>query len=307
MPRAFRSIRTSASRTRCRVRLCGCAGARGARDTVFARSWQLVADLGRVRIPGRCTRFRSSRRARGTARADPRSRGPSALSVERVHAPRHVRGRGEASSRCCGAATTAPFGLDGRFQFMPEFEAAAGFPSAADDLPRVPFGVWDRSCSPRSSRGAARGGAARSWSVAASCRCRRGLRCGTFARLPGARQLALYVDNYLKASTFLRSPRAERGHRLRQYRTELSSWCNLQVGVQRRPDTFDLPDAHPDHGQRIAAYYFWIFRTPCSTSTVGRFRERGQAARGGPHQGVVRSYVWTLRARTAAPAPPSIA
>jgi choline monooxygenase len=34
------------------------------------------------------------------------------------------------------------FGLDGRFMSMPEFEAALDFPTARDDLARVPHGVW---------------------------------------------------------------------------------------------------------------------------------------------------------------------
>src|SRR5438445_9914276 len=36
------------------------------------------------------------------------------------------------------------FALDGRFHSMPEFESTANFPSAADDLPRVALGTWQR-------------------------------------------------------------------------------------------------------------------------------------------------------------------
>ncbi len=36
------------------------------------------------------------------------------------------------------------FTLDGRFHSMPEFEETADFPSAADDLPRVALGTWQR-------------------------------------------------------------------------------------------------------------------------------------------------------------------
>src|SRR5262249_47253470 len=34
------------------------------------------------------------------------------------------------------------FGLDGRFQFMPEFDDVEGFPSPADDLAPVPWGGY---------------------------------------------------------------------------------------------------------------------------------------------------------------------
>jgi len=44
------------------------------------------------------------------------------------------------------------------------------------------------------------------------------------------------------------------------YRTEPDTWGNCQVGVGKSGDVvFDLPKTHEDHGQQIAAYYFWLF------------------------------------------------
>ena len=45
-----------------------------------------------------------------------------------------------------------------------------------------------------------------------------------------------------------------------EYRTELYEWSNLQLGIaQGAGDAFDLPASSPDRGQRVAAYYFWLF------------------------------------------------
>ena len=40
----------------------------------------------------------------------------------------------------------------------------------------------------------------------------------------------------------------------------LFAWSSLQVGIARDDeDVFDLPPGSPDRGQRVAAYYFWLF------------------------------------------------
>jgi choline monooxygenase len=44
------------------------------------------------------------------------------------------------------------------------------------------------------------------------------------------------------------------------YRTELFDWGNLQFGMSKPGSfTFDLPPGHPDEGQPVGAYYFWLF------------------------------------------------
>jgi choline monooxygenase len=71
----------------------------------------------------------------------------------------------------------------------------------------------------------------------------------------------LYCDNYLEG---LHIPFVHPGLAAaldaRSYRTELLPWGSLQVGVASGDDgAFELPPGHPDFGQRIAAYYFWLF------------------------------------------------
>ena len=44
------------------------------------------------------------------------------------------------------------------------------------------------------------------------------------------------------------------------YRTELFEGGVLQIGIANEGEPcFDLPADHPDFGQKVAAYYYWLF------------------------------------------------
>ncbi len=44
------------------------------------------------------------------------------------------------------------------------------------------------------------------------------------------------------------------------YTTELFRYSSLQLGIAKENEVcFNLPPSSPDHGKKIAAYYFWIF------------------------------------------------
>ncbi|HEX6066127.1 MAG TPA: SRPBCC family protein, partial [Longimicrobiales bacterium] len=44
------------------------------------------------------------------------------------------------------------------------------------------------------------------------------------------------------------------------YTTESYAWASLQLGLAREGEpAFDLPVDHPDHGKRVAAFYYWLF------------------------------------------------
>jgi choline monooxygenase len=73
---------------------------------------------------------------------------------------------------------------------------------------------------------------------------------------------ALYCDNYLEEFHIPYVHKASLGGKLdyEAYRTELFEYANLQIGVAAAGEPhFDLPDGHPDTGQDIAAFYFWLF------------------------------------------------
>ncbi len=155
------------------------------------------------------------------------------------------------------------FALDGAFVSMPEFEAARDFPRPCDDLPQVPHAAlgpfvfaspdpamaWEDVVRPVLARigfldlDALRFDAAtsRDYDVPANW--------------------MLYCDNYLEGFhiPFVHAA-------LNQvldygaYRTETFAWGSLQLGIaEEGAVAFDLPAGHPDSGQRIAAFYFFLF------------------------------------------------
>jgi len=155
------------------------------------------------------------------------------------------------------------FALDGRFQSMPEFEGVVGFPSPADDLPRVPWG----SFGPFVFAALAPETPLDEWLAPVAARC--GFLPLAEGRFDAARSRdygvranwALYVDNYLEG---FHIPYVHAGLSSAldygDYRTELFPRGSLQIGVAANDDAiFTLPPDHPDHGQRIAAWYFWLY------------------------------------------------
>ncbi len=157
------------------------------------------------------------------------------------------------------------FALDGRFHSMPEFEATANFPSAADDLPPVPLGTWTRFLM------ASLAPAMPFDQLIAPMRAR--LEALPFRELvydsAGARDYfvnanwALYLDNYLEGFhiPYVHSSLAttlDYG----EYAVELERFSVLQVGIAKPGEpAFALPRSHPDQGRAVAAYYYWLFPT----------------------------------------------
>jgi choline monooxygenase len=72
---------------------------------------------------------------------------------------------------------------------------------------------------------------------------------------------ALYVENYLEGLhiPFIH-PALNRVLDYHGYTTELYRYANLQLALAREGEAaFDLPLDSPDHGRRVAAYYWWVF------------------------------------------------
>jgi choline monooxygenase len=114
------------------------------RDRVFARSWQWLGTLSEVDAPGSLAPrellpglldepLLLARDAGGTLRC---------LSNVCTHRGNIlVKAPCRAEQIRCGYHSRR-FDLAGKMVFMPEFAGVKDFPSAADDLPRVPFGEW---------------------------------------------------------------------------------------------------------------------------------------------------------------------
>lgn len=155
------------------------------------------------------------------------------------------------------------FGLDGKFQHMPEFEGVAGFPSEADHLTQIPLAEWGpflfASLAP----------AAPFDEVFAPIQRRLGwLPLHEFRLDPTHRRdylvkahWALYVDNYLEGFhiPFIHASLNDTLD-YEQYDTEVYEHCNLQLAESKGEEgVFDLPADSPDHGRKISAYYWWVF------------------------------------------------
>lgn len=236
-----------------------------ARERVFARSWQLVADTDRLKVPGQVlpvTLLAGSLDEPLLLTRDGR---------DQLHCLSNVcthRGNLVAESEGVEQALRCRyhgrrFGLDGRFLSMPEFERASGFPSAADDLPAVPLARWEKLLF------AALDPAAPFDQVIAPVARRCGFLPLSAGRLDPARSRdylvranwALYCDNYLEGFHIpFVHPALAGALDYSAYATELYPWASLQLGVAAGgEESFDLPDGHPDAGREIAAYYFWVF------------------------------------------------
>lgn len=235
------------------------------REKVFARSWQFVGDLDLVKVPGQVHPFTLLEGTLDeplilTRDMDDRVHCLSNVCTHRgtvlVEAPLRER---TLTCRYHGRR----FALDGTFKFMPEFEAASGFPTPADNLRPVPFGTWRKfvfasldpraplpeTLSPLTERLA--------WLDLENC---------VFDPARSKEYLvranwALYCDNYLEG---FHIPFVHAGLNAvldyGSYVTELYPWCNLQLGVAKGGDEcFTPPAGSPDHGRAVAAYYYWVF------------------------------------------------
>jgi len=245
-----------------------------ARDRIFARSWQFLGDLTTmVRTPGAVWPLTLLQGCLDepivvTRDMDDRTHVLSNVCTHRgtivcEHAgtERHLRCRYHGRR----------FGLDGRFQHMPEFEDVRGFPTGADDLASIPSGTFGpflfASLRPACELDALIG----------PMRSRLGWLPLHEFRFDPARSRdylvranwALYCDNYLEGFhiPFVHSGLNEVLD-YGSYVTELYPLANLQLGVAKSgspgadsgaEEVFDLPPSSPDYGKPIAAYYYWLF------------------------------------------------
>jgi choline monooxygenase len=169
---------------------------------------------------------------------------------------------GKASQLVCGYHGRR-FTLDGKVEFMPEFDAAEDFPRSCDHLAEIPLFQWKQfyfvSLSPKYD-----------FSLVAQELNER----LDFLELSGLQHnpeldktyqvrahWALYCDNYLEGFHIpFVHPGLNQAVEYNSYTTVLQAYSNLQIGYAKdEVEAFKLPKGHPDYGQKVAAYYYWIF------------------------------------------------
>ena len=158
------------------------------------------------------------------------------------------------------------FALDGTCKHMPEFDEVEGFPCPSDDLARLASASWGRLLF--GSLGS-QDSAVPFDEVFGDVQRRVGwLPLHEFTFDPARSRdyvvrcdWALYVDNYLEGFhiPFVHSG-LDQVLDYGEYTSELFPWSNLQLGIDAGDgEIFDLPADSPDHGRRVAAYYWWVF------------------------------------------------
>ncbi len=236
-----------------------------ARDAVFARSWQLIADTDQLRLPGQVHPVTLLEGCLDEPILLTRDRSDALHCLSNVCTHRGTL-VAEAPDRVTCLTCRyhgRRFELDGRFRSMPEFERCEGFPSEKDNLPRVPMAVWRKfifaGLSPAFGFD----------ELSAEMDRRVGFLPIEQARFDPARSRdylvkcnwALYVENYLEGFhiPFVHASLAA-ALDYGQYRTETYRYASLQLGVSKGgEDVFELPADSPDKGSEIAAYYYWLF------------------------------------------------
>ena len=236
------------------------------KERVFARSWLWAGDAAELRAPGRVRPFTVLPGCLDEPLLLTRTYDGQTHCLSNVCTHRAalvVDGDGFARHLRCRYHGRR-FELDGRFVSMPEFDEVEGFPSQADDLPRVPLREWGRflfcSIDPAFDFD----------TLIAPVQARVGwLPLEQFTLDPASSHdflihanWALYCDNYLEEFHVPYVHPVTLGDKIDYgaYRTETFECTSVQFAAARPgEDAFDLPAGHPDAGQRIGAYYFFLF------------------------------------------------
>jgi choline monooxygenase len=236
-----------------------------ARERVFARSWQWLGDSEdvmqagslspREMLPGSLAEpLLLSRDAQGELRC------LSNVCTHRGNLLVHAPCRAE-QIRC--GYHSRRFDMAGRMTFMPEFACAKNFPSATDHLPQLPFGLLGTQAF------ASIAPAAPLEAFIGDIRSRLAwLPLEAFRHDPSRDRAfdihahwALYVENYLEGLhiPFIH-PALNQVLSFDGYTSELHRYANLQFARANEGElAFDLPPTSLDFGERVAAYYYWVF------------------------------------------------
>jgi choline monooxygenase len=238
-----------------------------ARERVFARAWHFLGDGAAVRAPGQ---------------VQPVSLLPGLLDEplllsrdrdDRLHCLSNVCTHRGALVCDAGGVHTAlrcryhgrRFRLDGSLLSMPEFDDVEGFPGADDDLPRLPLERWGAFLFTTLAGNAAvpfrewlRGVDERvGWLPLEEATFDAGRSRDYLVRA----HWALYCDNYLEGFhiPYVHAALADAVD-YPSYRTELFEHGNVQIAeATGGEDYLEPPAGHPEHGRRVAAWYFWLF------------------------------------------------
>lgn len=235
------------------------------KEKIFAHAWQFVGDVDRVGDAGSVWPF---------TLLEGYLNEPLLLSRDaenRLHLLSNVcthRGNLLANEPCKTNQLRCKyhgrvFGLDGKFQFMPEFTEVENFPTEADHLSQLPLFQWGKllfsTLNPQIPATAyfAEMMQRVAWMPLDLLEFRPDLSKDYKVEA----NWALYCENYLEGFhiPFVHNSLSkvlDWGN----YTTEVFRYSNLQLGIAKHEEAcFELPPESPDFGKKVAAYYFWVF------------------------------------------------
>jgi len=156
------------------------------------------------------------------------------------------------------------FLLDGTIQSMPEFKEVKNFPAKADNLPSLEIFTWSKWLFTSLHKKYEEDVFFKDMMERVSW-----MPLDEFVFHPEFSKefhvkanWALYCENYLEG---FHIPFVHSGLNaiidFGSYATELFfPYSSLQLGISKTGnDCFDFPASSPDHGKKVAAYYFWVF------------------------------------------------
>lgn len=155
------------------------------------------------------------------------------------------------------------FNLDGSFVSMPEFDDVTNFPSAKDDLPKIPFAQWKQflfaSINPKMELAHCVGEMNNRMSFLnfEEYKLDNNLSRDYLVKA----NWALYCENYLEGFhiPFVHHD-LNKAIDYGSYVTELYRYGVLQIGYSKDSvNVFELQPSSADYGKNVAAYYYWIF------------------------------------------------
>lgn len=159
----------------------------------------------------------------------------------------------EASGIRCGYHGRR-FDLEGKFLSMPEFEAAKNFPTAKDDLPKIPFEIWNDFLFVSTNPFASLENLFSESKEFLQKINAENLKFSSAEDYAVKAHWALYCENYLEGFhiPFVHKALNE-AIDYGSYETKLFRYSNLQIGyAKNNDDTFDFDE-------KIAAFYLFVF------------------------------------------------
>ena len=232
---------------------------------IFARSWQLICDTDKIKIPGSVYPF---------TMLEGYLNEPLLLTrdlEDKVHCLSNVcTHRGNILVENSDVVNNMKcryhgrrFELNGCFRSMPECEDALSFPRPEDNLSSVPFEIWNKfifaSIAPKLAHQSV---------FKAVSNSLEGVNVGEMTYEPTRSRdylvrcnWALYVENYLEGFhiPYVHSSLNEVID-YGAYTTELYDHSSLQLGIAKPgEECFSMNEVSPYYGSEIAAFYWWIF------------------------------------------------